>query len=334
MVEALRRAGAPPMIRAASGREIHIVNSPEPEPSCLPSPPELSRTSSVASSNPARTPPDVRYDQLLSPKDRTVTLAPIIANHSPAVSYQQLPWPTHPPDSRLYRTNSFGSTSSEDNPYALSGRYEYPPTLSQHWATRAPPPAALDSRAQRVEGERKQYPCPEAVKFKCNELFTTSGHASRHWKSVHLKKKDAKCPHCSKMFGRVDNMKQHMRTHENEGHRRSSSRATRPSADTRAATSSSKKRRSTALQIDTEGAAPSFLPSPSSLRSTSSLPSTPPTPMDHSFGAGSGMISPLALQPPEQQQCGTHFLMRPELRRGVPYGLEPAVAPRIPLPVY
>ena len=53
-----------------------------------------------------------------------------------------------------------------------------------------------------------------AALFKCNDFFTTSGHAARHAKK-HTGKKDAVCPECAKAFTRKDNMKQHERTHKN-----------------------------------------------------------------------------------------------------------------------
>ncbi|KAI9144468.1 hypothetical protein BKA69DRAFT_1055236 [Paraphysoderma sedebokerense] len=49
----------------------------------------------------------------------------------------------------------------------------------------------------------------------CNKYFTTSGHASRHFRTVHKSDKPHKCEYhnCNMRFSRHDNMIQHYRTH-------------------------------------------------------------------------------------------------------------------------
>lgn len=60
----------------------------------------------------------------------------------------------------------------------------------------------------------KHFPCQLAAEYGCTETFTTSGHASRHAKK-HTGEKGVPCPKCPKRFARKDNMKQHLKTHEN-----------------------------------------------------------------------------------------------------------------------
>ena len=55
---------------------------------------------------------------------------------------------------------------------------------------------------------KKSHPCPMSKQKRCDGLFTTASHATRHAK-IHLNKKDNICPECSKGFGRKDNMGQH-----------------------------------------------------------------------------------------------------------------------------
>ena len=75
--------------------------------------------------------------------------------------------------------------------------------------------SAASAAAPSKHGAKKsQYPCPLAKQFKCNDFFTTSGHAARHAKK-HTGRKDAICPECNKAFTRKDNMEQHRRTHQN-----------------------------------------------------------------------------------------------------------------------
>ncbi|GAM86088.1 hypothetical protein ANO11243_040980 [Dothideomycetidae sp. 11243] len=74
--------------------------------------------------------------------------------------------------------------------------------------------ASASAAAQKQNAKKSQYPCPLAKQYKCNDFFTTSGHAARHAKK-HTGRKDAICPECNKAFTRKDNMEQHRRTHQN-----------------------------------------------------------------------------------------------------------------------
>lgn len=65
-------------------------------------------------------------------------------------------------------------------------------------------------------GKKNKYPCPYAQSHNCSATFTTSGHAARHGKK-HTGEKGVHCPICDKAFTRKDNMKQHERTHRNQG---------------------------------------------------------------------------------------------------------------------
>ncbi|KAI9746979.1 MAG: hypothetical protein M1815_004786 [Lichina confinis] len=78
----------------------------------------------------------------------------------------------------------------------------------------------------------KRYPCQFADTLDCREMFTTSGHASRHAKR-HTGEKNVSCPRCRKPFARKDNMKQHLKTHDGArtGDRARSSAASRASDD-------------------------------------------------------------------------------------------------------
>ncbi len=80
----------------------------------------------------------------------------------------------------------------------------------QHIQDPHPAPAP---EPNNVRPKKNSYPCPMAAQFKCNDYFTTSGHAARHAKK-HTGKKDAFCPECNKAFTRKDNMEQHRRTHQ------------------------------------------------------------------------------------------------------------------------
>jgi hypothetical protein len=73
-----------------------------------------------------------------------------------------------------------------------------------------------DSYARRsiLEKKPKRYSCRFWATHGCNKTFTTSGHASRHSK-IHTAEKAVACMHpsCQKKFTRVDNMKEHLKTH-------------------------------------------------------------------------------------------------------------------------
>lgn len=64
--------------------------------------------------------------------------------------------------------------------------------------------------------KKNKYPCPYSQSHNCTATFTTSGHAARHGKK-HTGEKGVHCPICNKAFTRKDNMKQHERTHKNNG---------------------------------------------------------------------------------------------------------------------
>ncbi|KAI9890385.1 MAG: hypothetical protein M1814_004171 [Vezdaea aestivalis] len=76
--------------------------------------------------------------------------------------------------------------------------------------------AGLPELSDPDKSQKKRHPCGLAAKTGCDKMFTTSGHAARHAK-VHTGEKDTPCPDCGKYFARVDNMKQHLKTHKKEG---------------------------------------------------------------------------------------------------------------------
>ncbi|KAI9797629.1 MAG: hypothetical protein M1833_005412 [Piccolia ochrophora] len=77
----------------------------------------------------------------------------------------------------------------------------------------SPSPPADSPTTVISKGVLKRFPCQFAGKLGCTETFTTSGHASRHAKK-HTGEKSVACPKCPKRFARKDNMKQHLKTHE------------------------------------------------------------------------------------------------------------------------
>ncbi|KAF2667902.1 hypothetical protein BT63DRAFT_352714, partial [Microthyrium microscopicum] len=56
------------------------------------------------------------------------------------------------------------------------------------------------------------YPCPLANVYRCDQHFSTSGHARRHSR-IHTGERSSECPECGQRFSRQDNMQQHRRTH-------------------------------------------------------------------------------------------------------------------------
>ena len=108
---------------------------------------------------------------------------------------------------------------SDLNPQALSTRLNLgvSPHLARSPALSGrpnPPAAPAKSNHPSWKPITKDFPCQLAQEFGCTETFTTSGHASRHAKK-HTGEKGVACPMCPKRFARKDNMKQHLKTHEN-----------------------------------------------------------------------------------------------------------------------
>jgi hypothetical protein len=95
--------------------------------------------------------------------------------------------------------------------YAASQYMQMPnsPTLS---ARRSQSPRA--PHAPRDVNGNRLYPCPLAATYRCDQHFSTSGHARRHSR-IHTGERGAECPECGQKFSRQDNMQQHRRTHRN-----------------------------------------------------------------------------------------------------------------------
>jgi len=94
-----------------------------------------------------------------------------------------------------------------------------PPTFSgsPYMAPHSPPPSSRRSaspRAPRDVNGNRLYPCPLASTYRCEQHFSTSGHARRHSR-IHTGERGAECPECGQRFSRQDNMQQHRRTHRN-----------------------------------------------------------------------------------------------------------------------
>ncbi|KAI9862854.1 MAG: hypothetical protein M1824_000984 [Vezdaea acicularis] len=99
-----------------------------------------------------------------------------------------------------------------------------------------PLPAGPEPDAGKLA--KKSHPCAFREKYNCTRTFTTSGHAARHAK-IHTGEKETPCPECNKYFARMDNMKQHLKTHKKDGNGKSIGQATQDQKKSRAAKSAS-----------------------------------------------------------------------------------------------
>lgn len=90
-----------------------------------------------------------------------------------------------------------------------SSPYMATPTSPVHEVQRSQSPRSL-----RDANGNRMYPCPLASSFRCEQHFSTSGHARRHSR-IHTGERGAECPECGQKFSRQDNMQQHRRTHRN-----------------------------------------------------------------------------------------------------------------------
>ncbi|KAI9778770.1 MAG: hypothetical protein M1816_003906 [Peltula sp. TS41687] len=157
----------------------------------IPPTPELSRSQSWSShrtteSPPPRTPADVS-DPRPTRLDKS---GPHVQPFPKSVEVE-----SEPP-----RTYSTGSPDSETTEHGTS----------EESSVSTPPGSPMTVSTKPTP---KRYPCPFADRLDCREMFTTSGHASRHAKK-HTGEKNVPCPRCMKKFARKDNMKQHLKTHE------------------------------------------------------------------------------------------------------------------------
>jgi hypothetical protein len=76
------------------------------------------------------------------------------------------------------------------------------------------PRRSASPRTPRDANGNRLYPCPLASIYRCDQHFSTSGHARRHSR-IHTGERASECPECGQRFSRQDNMQQHRRTHRN-----------------------------------------------------------------------------------------------------------------------
>ncbi|KAH7114245.1 hypothetical protein B0J11DRAFT_130997 [Dendryphion nanum] len=219
----------------ASGRRISLLNDsavPRALPIRLPSisPSLRSRTSSYISS-PIGSPPTPQLVRSNSSDSTTMqTPSPI----TPDFYFEGMPSANMPspvfgqpffnmPPSQKELNSQYPPVpqASVPLPYhpAAASQASYIRTHQQslQQQQQPPPQSAPEPRTQATgsngRSKKNSYPCPMAKQYRCNDYFTTSGHAARHAKK-HTGKKDAFCPECNKAFTRKDNMEQHRRTHQ------------------------------------------------------------------------------------------------------------------------
>ena len=204
----------------------------------------------------------------------------------------------------LFRSDSWSSSQHSTDPSSPRTPSSHPdpstPTLeasqlkalphsdySEYYATRNGSlpellPGKVTSEVVETDLEKsikKRHPCGLAAKTGCDKMFTTSGHAARHAK-VHTGEKDTPCPECGKHFARVDNMKQHLKTHKKDGSSRSNSHTSLESKRPKLAKASSSRSERGSLpgiRTDVQGlAAQQTLPSFEDSAKSASRPSVPP----------------------------------------------------------
>ncbi|KAI9882212.1 MAG: hypothetical protein M1823_006041 [Watsoniomyces obsoletus] len=156
----------------------------------------------------------------------------------------------------------------------------------------------------------KKYPCQFADTLDCREMFTTSGHASRHAKR-HTGEKNVPCPRCPKRFARKDNMKQHLKTHE-EGTTRCNTNTSTTNTSTATATA-------TIINTTTDNrmmlsnmlssATPSVVSEDMSSRASSVAPSCPTSPAPPLYSLPT-RISVTIVRPPLRRSSATHHIPR------------------------
>jgi hypothetical protein len=88
--------------------------------------------------------------------------------------------------------------------------------LSFHYQSNNRPalrPIRRTTQIQWLPSGEKRYRCPVWQDYDCLDVFTTSGHATRHIKT-HTRERPYICSVCNHDFARRDNMMQHRRTHD------------------------------------------------------------------------------------------------------------------------
>ncbi|KAJ4295748.1 transcriptional repressor [Collariella sp. IMI 366227] len=217
--------------RTASGRIVSLLNedlappafksAPQAQdcPKDCPIPPL--RPHSWAPITPQAT-PVVSHTAMFGPSSSEEPISPMLSLGEPVAQF-------HYPRGGYYY---YAPESSSSGPSTASPSLEpITPTESNAPST---PGSCLSSEPKKWKGKgkityeeeeeedeeddpmkaKKRYPCRFRERLNCMEMFTTSGHASRHAR-IHSGKKDVACtfPGCTKKFTRADNMKQHLQTH-------------------------------------------------------------------------------------------------------------------------
>lgn len=160
----------------------------------IPPTPELSRSHSWSSHRTTESPPPHTPADVSDPRvARLAMFSPHVQLLPKSIEAPPAPPRTYPAESPVTETVERATSSYSSEESSMSAP-DSPMTVS----TKPIP---------------KRYPCPFADRLDCREMFTTSGHASRHAKK-HTGEKNVPCPRCMKKFARKDNMKQHLKTHE------------------------------------------------------------------------------------------------------------------------
>lgn len=142
---------------------------------------------------------------------------------------------------RSYPSNEQHAQHLEENMDFHDWQDSDPSIVQQHQAVaQQPQDKKADSSKKGTKTKnatQKRYPCKVPT---CERTFTTSGHASRHYK-IHEGQKPIECTFegCSKRFTRQDNMKQHLETHRKKS-RSSARQNSRPSLAQRRQSASSR----------------------------------------------------------------------------------------------
>jgi hypothetical protein len=204
----------------SSGRRVSLLNGP-PRPAATPL--VHTRTSSFATTS-------SRADSYAASSHEW---SPNFSPRTPDL-FRSDSWSSsqHSADPSSPRTPSSHPDSSTPALEASQMRSLSHPEFGEYYATRnGSLPELLPGKASSETADtdpekpiKKRHPCGLAAKTGCDKMFTTSGHAARHAK-VHTGEKETPCPECGKHFARVDNMKQHLKTHKKDGRSRSNSHA-------------------------------------------------------------------------------------------------------------
>ena len=207
--------------------------------------PQLVRFDSSSSQTSLQTPSPMTPDYPFEPLEQQKTVTPSIPYYRIDGPYYapspQLPMQLAPDPSQLYYDNPLEKSNEvliQEGIYPSLPLSDVPiqpqfaqlhmdqslslsppqPAILPAAIVPIPIPAIADNNlsSETKSPAKKKFPCPHAARFGCLDTFTTSGHAARHGKK-HTGEKNIHCPTCNKACTRMDNMKQHERSHRPDG---------------------------------------------------------------------------------------------------------------------